>query len=212
MTGKFPFYGVDYADTLSRIIDGRFAWPDPKHVKLSGECRDFILCLLRKNPKKRLSAGQALKHMWLTKDASKSDLGKNVLKSLDEFVKAEVLKKILINFMKHDLLSEDSRKNMIAAFKVIDANGDGQLSKEEMLNYWKSKGLKQKDAAVRVRAAFKLMDPQKTGFISYENYVRSHAQSHANKNSRMFTHKSFGSLVICFLMVYFFTPVAAFGV
>jgi len=63
VTGRPPFWAKENRTIMRKILrsDVRF----PTSITLSQECKDFILCLLQKDPKQRYSAKQALKHPWL---------------------------------------------------------------------------------------------------------------------------------------------------
>lgn len=69
LTGMLPFDGPTDEDTFDLISMGEFRFPSSS-IHLSDEARDFITKLLKTDPKKRMTAEEALNHPWLKKGAS----------------------------------------------------------------------------------------------------------------------------------------------
>lgn len=65
LTQQMPFNGLTNQDVLSKIVNGRFYYPTWCATGLSEEVKDFIDRLLVVNPRERLSARQALSHVWI---------------------------------------------------------------------------------------------------------------------------------------------------
>lgn len=61
--GNVPFKGADMKDLHKQIIEANYELKDD----ISLEARELIKGLLTRNPKKRLTVDQALKHPWLSK-------------------------------------------------------------------------------------------------------------------------------------------------
>jgi calcium-dependent protein kinase len=69
LTGMLPFDGPSDEDTFDLITMGEFRFPSSA-IHLSDDARNFISNLLKTDPKKRMTAEEALNHPWLKKDAS----------------------------------------------------------------------------------------------------------------------------------------------
>lgn len=72
--------------------------------------------------------------------------------------------------MASQLLSKSEKENLSKIFKAIDKNGDGKLSKEEIMNGYGEffgKTLNQED----VELLFDSVDIDKSGFIDYSEFV-----------------------------------------
>jgi serine/threonine protein kinase len=86
LCGFPPFY--DENDDLSRLYKkikrADYEMPSPYWDPVSNGAKDLVKRLLQPDPKKRLSARQALQHEWL-KDASDKELGKDQLFQLKRF-------------------------------------------------------------------------------------------------------------------------------
>lgn len=64
LTGRPPFWGRDNREILRRILKGKLTFP--RTIKLTKTCREFISRLIRHDPKKRMSASEALRHPFIT--------------------------------------------------------------------------------------------------------------------------------------------------
>lgn len=65
LSGDTPFNGKNRQQLFRRISCDDPPFPDEKWDKISYEALDFVRKLLDKDPAKRLSAKQALSHLWL---------------------------------------------------------------------------------------------------------------------------------------------------
>lgn len=61
LTGQMPFEGRSKAEVFMRIKTGKFSIPSV----VSPNCRDLLTKMIELNPKKRLTATQALDHPWI---------------------------------------------------------------------------------------------------------------------------------------------------
>jgi len=64
MSGYLPFQGENRNEVFSKIQHGRFHFKHEEFNICSEEVIDLIKKLLVVDPKKRLAAGEALKHPW----------------------------------------------------------------------------------------------------------------------------------------------------
>lgn len=65
LCGYPPFYGDNDNQIFDSVRTGRFDFPRPDWDNISSAAKDFICALLRKDPRMRLSAAEALRHRWI---------------------------------------------------------------------------------------------------------------------------------------------------
>jgi len=70
LSGIHPFQIEDEEQMLDNIEDGKWTWLGPNWKSISEEAKDLITKLMEKDPKKRLTIEQTLKHHWFTSQAS----------------------------------------------------------------------------------------------------------------------------------------------
>lgn len=66
LSGKLPFDGNNIKEVLRRVRTGRYTFPDAEWGDISDVAMSFIRGLLELDPKKRLTAREALGHPWMT--------------------------------------------------------------------------------------------------------------------------------------------------
>jgi len=69
LTGMLPFDGRDDEETFQIISRGHFSFP-PSSIFLSSDAKDFVAKLLVTDPRRRMTAAEALNHPWLRKAAT----------------------------------------------------------------------------------------------------------------------------------------------
>ena len=65
LSGSPPFRGRRDRDVLSAVRRGKYTLSGPRWENVSREAKDFIRRLLVYNPARRMTAEDALKHVWL---------------------------------------------------------------------------------------------------------------------------------------------------
>lgn len=69
LTGMLPFDGQNDEETFRLISKGEFSFP-PSSLFLSSDAKDFVAKLLVTDPKRRMTAAEALNHPWLRRTAT----------------------------------------------------------------------------------------------------------------------------------------------
>jgi len=136
VTGRPPFWGRENKEIIRKIVRGNVRFPST--IKLSDNCKDFILSLLKKSPDQRLSAADALKHPWITGEAH-ADIGEEVLHSLATFGTSNQLKQLIVKTVAANL-DRKHRKEYESQFQMLDLENDGVLDWNELattLQKWK---------------------------------------------------------------------------
>lgn len=63
LTGCFPFWSENVQTLYQKIMNGAYRWPTRPEV--SDSAKDLVRKLLEKNPKKRMTAAECLRHPWI---------------------------------------------------------------------------------------------------------------------------------------------------
>ena len=66
-TGRLPFFSRDRSTIIEKIQKEPYNTDFETFKHLSDECKDLIDKMLQKNPKKRISGTDAIKHPWFQK-------------------------------------------------------------------------------------------------------------------------------------------------
>ena len=136
LCGYPPFNGYTDEDIIKNVKKGEFRTDDIEWQNISPEAIDLVHRMLEFKPNKRISAKEALQHDWIVK-YSKTEIDKTVKKrtldNLRNFSGSSKLKQAALAFIASHLTKDEEKRDLDKIFKEIDINGDGQLSKEEVL-------------------------------------------------------------------------------
>ena len=92
--------------------------------------------MLRYNPKERITASEALNDQWVTKftkNKVKKALGEQLLQNLKSFNSERKLQSAIVSYIANQLVSKEEEIQIRQIFESLDENGDGVLSKEELV-------------------------------------------------------------------------------
>ena len=63
--GRPPFDGEDDREIIRKVRQGKYTLDLPEFKRVSLECKNLIKQLLSFDPKRRLTAMEALRHPWI---------------------------------------------------------------------------------------------------------------------------------------------------
>jgi len=126
LCGYEPFFAENDNEMFKRILKGDYQFDSPWWDEVSENAKDLVRKLLVVDPAKRLTPAAALKHVWVSGVANKSQDKGNTIEKLKEFNARRKLKLITDGLMavagatkKMDLLS------------LLTQNAGGEIEKTE---------------------------------------------------------------------------------
>ena len=176
LTGKPPFAGSDDKEILERVRIGVYSLDIPEMQNVSKEAIGLLKRLLCP-ASSRYTAKQALLHPWIINmsileiHSSASTMTK-VLTNLKSFTQGQKLKEAVQTFIATQLLSVQETKELREVFRQIDKNGDGKLSRQELLEEY-LKTMDPVTAEAEVNQIMDRVDTDKSGYIDYTEFLRA---------------------------------------
>ena len=158
---------------MKKVRIGKFSFSDPCWSNISDKAKDLISQLLTYDVEKRPSADDALKHPWIVEMSSATvdaNIAMGALSNLKTFRADQKLKQATFAFIASQLLTKQEKENLARIFKAIDKNGDGRLSKEEIMEGYDLFFGKNMDKN-EIEKMFDSVDIDKSGFIDYSEFV-----------------------------------------
>jgi len=89
--------------------------------------------MLAYDPKDRISATEAYAHPWILSNVNVEPLDDKMMKKLSQFAAKNKLRIAILNLMANQVLNTQDKSEMVKHFETLDTNGDGMLSKEELV-------------------------------------------------------------------------------
>ena len=173
LCGYPPFNGENNEEIIENVLKGDFEFPDDEWSEVSDYAKDLIKKMLTYDPKKRPSAKHILKHSWFsqfkTKKYKNKKLAKTALENMKHFKKNKRFEQATINFIINQLITKEERADLEKQFVEWDKNGDGVLSKEEIIEgYRNAYGTVDED---EINNMIKTVDLDGNGVIDYNEFL-----------------------------------------
>ena len=81
LTSRMPFHAKSDKEIFQKIINGEYRFPAWTETGLSEEAKDFIDELIVVDPKRRMTAKQALNHIWIRKHNATNTMSSSLAQS-----------------------------------------------------------------------------------------------------------------------------------
>ncbi|TYH17486.1 hypothetical protein ES288_A05G195600v1 [Gossypium darwinii] len=148
-------------------------WPT-----ISEGAKDLIRKMLARDPKKRITAAQALEHPWMKEGGEASDkpIDSAVLSRLKQFRVMNKLKKLALKVIAENLSSEEEKKGLQQMFNNIDTDGSGTITLEELRDGLARLGSKLTEP--EIKQLMDAADVDKSGTIDYIEFVTATMHRH----------------------------------
>lgn len=175
LSGYPPFDGNSNQEITKKVKEGNFSFNENVWQGVSSSAKDLINKLLC--PKdSRLSADQVLQHEWINSfvqsPKASEETVKSALNNLRNFHNTNKLRDAVHTFIATQCLSAQDTKELREVFRAIDINGDGKLSKEELLNHY-NHYMGSEHAQEEVSKIMSQVDSDNNGFIDYTEFLKA---------------------------------------
>jgi calcium-dependent protein kinase len=169
LTGEAPFNGNNDQEILAKVEIGEFNID--KYTHISDDAKNLVKQMLDYQPNKRISANQALEHLWIKNLAPNSSVStksaSRILDNLKTFRAEKKLQEATLVFIVNQLTSKEEIVELKKIFIELDTNHDGKLSFQEIVDGYK-KIYGSLTPELDAKEIFKKVDADNNGFISYE--------------------------------------------
>ena len=180
LSGKPPFEGIKDEEILEKVRFGKYNLNDSAFNNISNEAKELIQNLLIMDYHKRISAEDALNNIWFKKNKSKElfneikdkQMIEKFIKNLKEYKSESVIQETALAYLVHNFPQIDDIVNACKLFNLIDINGDGKITKNELFEGLNKK-IKSNSLKKDIDIIFKNIDSDNNGYIEYEEFVRA---------------------------------------
>ncbi|KAF5747197.1 putative calcium-dependent protein kinase [Tripterygium wilfordii] len=177
LCGEPPFWAENEKDIFNEILKGNLELNRSPWRSISSLAKDLVKKMLTQDPKKRITAAQALEHPWLKEGGEASDklIDSAVLSRMKQFRAMNKFKKLALKVIAENL-SEDEIKGLKQMFKNIDTDGSGTITYDELKD-----GLARLGSKLSEPEIMQLMDAadvDQSGSIDYIEFITATMHRH----------------------------------
>ncbi|XP_071690517.1 calcium-dependent protein kinase 20-like isoform X1 [Rutidosis leptorrhynchoides] len=178
LCGVPPFWDETEQGIFEQVLKGDLDFASEPWPSISESAKDLVRKMLVRDPKRRLTAPEVLRHPWVQANGTAPDkpLDSAVLSRLKQFSAMNKIKKIAIRVIAENL-SEEEIAGLKEMFKMIDADGSGQITLEELKKGLEKVGANLKDS--EINQLMEAADIDNSGTIDYGEFIA--AMLHINK-------------------------------
>ncbi|XP_062098299.1 calcium-dependent protein kinase 29-like [Humulus lupulus] len=177
LSGFPPFGGETETAICDSILEGNLdlkSWPWPA---ISASAKDLIAKMLERDPKKRITAAEAIEHSWLTEDGEASDkpIDSAVLVRMKQFRAMNKMKKLALKVIAENL-SEEEIHGLKQMFNNMDTDQSGTITLEELKTGLSRLGSKLSEA--EIQQLMEAADVDRNGTVDYEEFITATMHRH----------------------------------
>jgi len=171
LCGYPPFGGANDREILQKVKLGRYKFDEEDWGKISEDAKNLIKKMLTFNPTDRISAREALNDKWIQNNAAQGTINQRTLKNLADFSTRNKLKQAILTFIVTQMTSQSEKDELQRTFQSLDKDGNGVLTKEELIDGYKKVFADKNDAELEVRRIIEEVDINHSGYIDFTEFV-----------------------------------------
>ncbi|KAK3016579.1 hypothetical protein RJ639_005852 [Escallonia herrerae] len=193
LSGVPPFWADTEKGIFDMILEGHIDYQSAPWPSISASAKDLVKKMLTKDPKKRITAAQALakwltvnvirfmmyvlEHPWLKEDGEASDkpIDSAVLIRMKQFRAMNKLKKLALKVIAENL-SEEEIKGLKQMFNNMDTDRSGTITYDELKIGLSKLGSKLSEA--EIQQLMEAADVDKSGTIDYIEFITATMHRH----------------------------------
>ncbi|KAL4314240.1 hypothetical protein HN873_050364 [Arachis hypogaea] len=132
LCGSRPFWARTESGIFRAVLKADPSFDEPPWPSLSAEARNFVKRLLNKDPRKRMTAAQALSHPWIKSNKDvKVPLDILIFKLMKAYMRSSSLRKAALRALSKTL-TVDELFYLKEQFTLLEPNKNGTISLENI--------------------------------------------------------------------------------
>ena len=171
--GYPPFFGENNKEIFKKVMDAKLLFDSPVWQRVTKQGKDLIMKLIVKQPERRLTATEALKHPWFTFFSQENDpeskIEAKTVYNLRNYKKLPAFKKEVMRVI-FSLMNENEIEKEKHAYRHIDLDNDGKINVNELRVCFKEFGFNDDDQYLD-HLIKEVNGNDKSDSISYTNFL-----------------------------------------
>ncbi|CAD8142780.1 unnamed protein product [Paramecium pentaurelia] len=171
LCGYPPFSGRSESDILKRVKAAQLKFDPEDWAHISEDAQNLIKNMLNPNPAKRISSEQAYNDKWIQNNAPSNQVNQKALQNLQQFHAKSKFKQAVLTFMATQIITQQEQDELNKTFQAIDKNGDGKLSRQELIDGYTSVTNNKELAIQQVDRIMELVDINRSGEVDFTEFL-----------------------------------------
>ena len=173
LVGDVPFTGNNKKEIADAVKNKELDLTGPVWSRISSEVKILLNRMLDQDLSTRISVEEALKHSCFKDKLMEESFETESIEAFRARLKNYKIKSKVQNaiwvFMVNFVIQKDEKDRLLKVFHILDVDQDGSLSRDEIINGFKS--FYKTTAPTFVDKIFKQIDQENTGSIDYSDFV-----------------------------------------
>ncbi|CAL0333186.1 unnamed protein product [Lupinus luteus] len=177
LCGVPPFWAETEKGIFEAILEGNLDLDSAPWPSISAGAKDLIRKMLNFDPKKRITASDALEHPWMKEGGEASDrpIDNAVLIRMKQFRAMNKMKKLALKVIAESLTDEEI-KGLKQMFKNMDTDRSGTITFEELKSGLSRLGSKLSE--YEIKQLMDAADVDNNGTIDYAEFITATMHRH----------------------------------
>ena len=168
-TGHLPYTGMSDHQIISNIQNIRIDFDNPELSRVPEKAKDLLRRLLCKDPRKRISAPNALAHLWFVEEQRELGKTREVLEKVQSAdLRMHSMREFIIT---HFAVPSDNYK-LDLAFLDIDTDNNGLLTLQEVSSFFRN-FYTENEAWEKGMSFIEKIEGSCEDLFTYEEFIRS---------------------------------------
>lgn len=197
LSGEPPFSDEDDNLIFKKILIGKYKLSGKFWDKISVEAKELIKRMLTYDYTQRPSAAEILESdPWIKRYSCNNNTDKLDLKSalinISKFKQSKKIQQAALGYIVHHLSNDKEVDRLRKIFQIIDVNGDGQLTRDELYEGLKRE-LGEDIAKKEINRIMLALDNDNSGLIEFQEFLRASID-----RSKIFTEENLNQAFMMF--------------
>ncbi|KAK7321816.1 hypothetical protein VNO77_32789 [Canavalia gladiata] len=177
LSGVPPFWAENEKAIFDAILGGHLDLESAPWPSISSAAKDLIRKMLNYDPKKRLTASEALEHPWMKEGGEAADrpIDSAVLIRMKQFRAMNKMKKLALKVIAENL-SEEEIKGLKQMFNNMDTDRSGTITYDELKSGLNKLGSKLSEH--EIKQLMDAADVDQSGTIDYQEFITATINRH----------------------------------